>query len=90
MTGRLGDRTLEMNGRSAALYLARALCVPVFLLILILEGWKQGCFQTSSGDVGSRPLFRGAILSLLFVNENCFFCLGVGPTASSKISPTIA
>ena len=33
MTGRPGNRTIEMNGRSTASYFARTLCVPVFLLI---------------------------------------------------------
>ena len=35
MTGRPGDRTMGMNGRSTASYLAHALCVPVFLLVII-------------------------------------------------------
>ena len=33
-TGRPGDRTMEMNGGSAASYLARTLCIAVLLLIL--------------------------------------------------------
>ena len=35
ITGRPGDRTMEMNGGSTASYLARTPCVPVFLFILI-------------------------------------------------------
>ena len=34
-TGRPGDRAMEMLGGSAASYLARAPCVPVFLLIFL-------------------------------------------------------
>ena len=35
MTGRPGDRTMEMNGRSTASYLAHAPRVSLFLLVLI-------------------------------------------------------
>ena len=35
MTGRPGDRTMEMNGRSTVSYLACAPCVPVLLLVFI-------------------------------------------------------
>ena len=35
MTGRPGGRTMEMNGGSTTLYLARTLCIPAFLLILV-------------------------------------------------------
>ena len=35
MTGRPGDRTMEMNGRSTALYLALTPCVPLFMLVFI-------------------------------------------------------
>ena len=35
MTGRPGDRTMEMNGGSTASYLARTPCVPAFLLVSI-------------------------------------------------------
>ena len=35
MTGRLGDRTMEMSGGSTASYLERTLCIPVFSSISI-------------------------------------------------------
>ena len=35
MTGRSGDRTMEMSGRSSVSYLVRTPCVPLLMLVLI-------------------------------------------------------
>ena len=48
-TGRPRDCTMEMNGGSAASYLAHTLCVPVFLLVLIIRGLKAKGFLDFQG-----------------------------------------
>ena len=35
MTGRPGERTMEMDGRISASYLAHAPCVPLLMLVLV-------------------------------------------------------
>ena len=57
MTERPGDRTKEINGGSAALYLVRAPRVPFFMYIFI--GLEAKGFLTSRGNVGSLSLYGG-------------------------------
>ena len=61
MTGRPGDRTMEMNGGSTASYLARTPCVPLFMLSL--KGLEakglldfQGRGEITSVDLGTCPV----------------------------------
>ena len=50
MTGRPGYRTMEMNGRTAVLYLVRTPRVPFLMLILIgLEATGLLAFQGRRG-----------------------------------------
>ena len=66
MTGRLGDRTMEMNG-GAVSYLTRTLWVPVFLLILIGQEAKGLDFQGRRGITSAvRWNLRPAIFGFAF------------------------
>ena len=44
MTGRLGHRTMEINGGSSVSYLVRTPCVPSFFT-LFTKGGKRGAFR---------------------------------------------
>ena len=68
MTGRPGDRTMEMNGRSTASYLVQTPRVPVFVFILIgLEANGLLAFQGRRGIISVvrwnlRPVIFGVVL----------------------------
>ena len=70
MTGRPGDRTMEMSGGSTALYLARTSRVPFFMLIFIgLEAKGLLDFQGRRGITSVvrwnlRPVIFGIELSV--------------------------
>ena len=61
MTGRPGDRAMEMNGGSAALYLAR---VPVFLLVVI--GLEAKGFLDFQGRRGITSVVRWNLRPVIF------------------------
>ena len=58
MTGRPGHRTMEMNGGSSALYLARTPCVPLFCTLFNRGGNRRG-FRLPGAGGGSFPLYGG-------------------------------
>ena len=70
MTGRPGDRTMEMNGGSTAAHLARTRRVPLFMLIFIgLEARGLLDFQGQRGITSVvRPHLRPVIFGVEFRN----------------------
>ena len=56
MTGRLGYRTMEINGRSTASYLALTPCVPLFTLVF--KGLEAKGFLDFQGRRGITSVVR--------------------------------
>ena len=76
MTGRPRDRTMEMTGGSAASYLVRTPCVPVFLLFFNKSGSKRGLldFQGRRGITSvvrwhPHPVIFGVDVSLTHLHR---------------------
>ena len=69
LTGRPGDQTMEIDGRSTASYLARTLCIPAFLPISIcLEAKGLLDFQ---GRRGITSVVRWNLRPVIFGVERC-------------------
>ena len=71
MTGRPGQRTMEMNGRRTVSYLVRTPRIPLFMLILIgLEAKGLLAFQGQRGIASVVPWnLRPVIFSVDFKSE---------------------
>ena len=87
MTGRLGYRTMEMNGGSSAPYLA---CTPCVLLFCALfnGGGSRRAFRLPGAGGGSFPLYgetfaRSYSASSLGLANSCYF----GKFLAKMLSP---